>query len=164
MKKLLYILILLTLPFREGLGVGYSAYASPYEVQVPMSCRQHSSSPVVYTASSARLHSVGSSGTYRPSQTVVNMGSTVRLLNSSSVPTGRFSTYVPSVNASGRAVLTESEGVGRPHVRRVSHDDDEDDPFMGKVDPVGDIPWWLFVLLAVGYGAYRRRFSKQDVG
>lgn len=92
------------------------------------------------------------------------MNNTVRPTNTASVPAGRFSTYVPAVNASGRAVMAEEESNLGPHVRRVGHDDDEDDPFMGKVDPVGDIPWWLFVLLAVSYGAYRRRFSKQDVG
>lgn len=45
----------------------------------------------------------------------------------------------------------------RLHIRKVGHDDDEDDPFMGNVVPITDTPWILFLLLAIGYGCYKLR-------
>lgn len=160
MKKITYILllILLTFPFGDGIGGGYYALAVSYDVQVPVSSR-HNNTYAVYTTSSTRARVVGS-GTYFSSPNTINMHTTARQHNRVGEPTCRFTTYVPAIDASGYAhtpseITAGQSSSSRPHVRRVGHDDDEDDPFMGNVDPIGDVPWWMMALLLLGYAAYR---------
>lgn len=142
------------------MGVGsYAHAASSYEVQVPMSSRPNSTY-MMHTTSSARVMSVGSGGT---SSSTFQMNTTARQASMGIVPTGgRFTTYVPAIDADGHAYTPSQITAGdtsphRPHIRKVGHDDDEDDPFMGNVVPITDTPWILFLLLAIGYGCYKLR-------
>ena len=154
-------MLTLTLPFSEGLGVGsYAHAASPYGVQVPMSSRPNSTY-MMHTTSSARVMSVGSGAS--SSQTIINTHTTARQASMGIVPTGgRFTTYVPAIDADGHAYTPSQITAGdtsphRPHIRKVGHDDDEDDPFMGNVVPITNTPWILFILLAIGYGYFKLR-------
>lgn len=133
---------------------------SPYGVQVPM--QSHTGFRGLHTTSSARVQDISSAGwawhgdrevrtqtTYRPSQTVLNMNTSVRTAQSFAVAAfakggGHFSTYVPSVSDEG---FTR-----RPH--RVSGEeggDDPEDPYEGNVVPVGDTPWLWLLLMLIGY-------------
>lgn len=51
-----------------------------------------------------------------------------------------------------QSLTTQNPG-RRPGIRRVSEDDHNADPFI----PIGDTPWMLFILLAIGYGCYKLR-------
>ena len=116
----------------------------------------------LHMTSSARVQNISSSGfvwhgdrevrtqtTYRPSQTVLNMNTTVRMAQSFAVAAfakggGQFSTYVPAVNDDG---FTR-----RP--RRVGgedNNDDPEDPYEGNVVPIGDAPWLWLLLMLIGY-------------
>ena len=91
------------------------------------------------------------------------MNTTARQANKGIMSSGgRFTTYVPAIDADGHAYTPSQITAGdtsphRPHIRKVGHDDDEDDPFMNNVDPIGDTPWILFLLLAIGYGFFKLR-------
>ena len=131
------------------------ACASPYGVQVPLS----SSS----SFSNVNRMVTGSSTTYRPSQTVINMSSTIRSeAYTSSRASGQFSTYVPALNAYGEAVAPgPSYAPSRP--RRVIGDGDDDDRYQYEepnqdsyIAPVGDLPLWFLSLLLASYILYTR--------
>ncbi len=115
---------------------------------------------MMHTTSSARVMSVGSGGT---SSSTFQMNTTARQANKGIMSSGgRFTTYVPAIDVNGHAYtpsqITAGEtSSGRPHIRKVGHDDDEDDPFMGNVVPITDTPWMLFILLAIGYGYFKLR-------
>ena len=126
---------------------------------MPMSARPNSTY-MMHTTSSARVMSVGSGGT---SSSTFQMNTTARQANKGIMSSGgRFTTYVPTIDVNGHAYTPSQITAGetaphRPHIRKVGHDDDEDDPFMDNVDPIGNTPWMLFVLLAIGYGCYKLR-------
>ena len=127
----------------------------------------------LHTSSSARVQDYSSCGvtyrdydrsvrsqttTYRPSQTVLNANTTIRSVQSFSVlalsrgGVGRFTTYVPAVDAD------------RSRPRRVSGEDIDDpsetpDPYAGIAAPVGDTPWLLLLILLIPYALLRRRLS-----
>lgn len=167
MKKVLVVIlgIFLTLPFRDGLGLGYSAFALSFEVQVPIASR--GTQMTMYTTSNARVTHIGSAGfgtpvnstpssSYRPSQTVINMSTTSRPVSAAAISTGRFTTYVPAVDASGHA--QDPYAPNRPRPRKVEDEDHEIDPYMpANVAPLGDTPWILLILLLLGYAAFAKR-------
>lgn len=165
MKRFIYILLLLlTLPFRNGLGVGYCAYAaSPYGVQVQMAAPKSNTSGLHMT-SSARVSTVGSGGAYTPA---LPMSTTTRQANKGIIPSGRFSTSVPTLDANGHAYtpsqITAGEtSLNRSHIRKVSHDDDEDDPYLpSNVVPLGSTPWVLFLLLMIAYFGLKIRKNRK---
>ena len=122
----------------------------------------------LHMTSSARVQNISSSGfvwhgdhevrtqtTYRPSQTVLNMNTTVRSAQSFAVAAfakggGQFSTYVPAVSDDG---FTR-----RP--RRVNGEDDDDpsetpDPYASEAAPIGDAPWLWLLLMLIGYLAIK---------
>ena len=123
MKKLLVILaILLTLPFREGLGVG-SLHASYFEVQVPMSERQQAFGTKQYGE-----------------RQVVATGHFCTTVNAID-EYGHAYSPGQSANPSGPR-----------RGKKVEENDFEDDPFMpSNVVPVGDVPWILLAFLIIVY-------------
>ena len=142
-------------------ALSLSAYASYFEVQVPMSSQ--SSTYAVHTTSSAQVTTVGG-GAYHPSQTVINMQSTARQIQTAAIPSGRFTTYVPAVGKDGHAYFpgqATTSNSGPHRAKKVGHDDDEDDPYMpSQVVPIGDTPWWFILLLSfacVGYKRWQQR-------
>ena len=79
----------------------------------------------------------------------------------SSAPTYRFYTTSPYINTIAESRANSLDLNNRP--RRTSSSpwewSDDDNP-IGEVDdpvPVGDTPWWLMLLLAAGYVAFRSR-------
>lgn len=136
-----------------------AAYASPYGAQVTFS------STSSFTGGNRGMS--GSTTDYRPSQTVINMSSTIRTESRSSLrPSGHFTTYVPALNAYGEAVPPgPSYAPSRP--RRVIGDGDEDDWYQYEepnqdsyVAPVGDLPLWFLTLLLASHILYTRRKKK----
>ena len=107
------------------------AYASYFEVQVPMSSHQQTT-----------------------------------MLSQQPLTSGRFQTSVNSLDENGHAYAPGQSSSGKNYApggpRRVSHDDDEDDPYMGNVVPLGDTPWFIMLLLSLGYIAFRL-FRKKRV-
>ena len=74
--------------------------------------------------------------------------------------TGHFSTTVNTLDPNGHAYSPGQSAVGNSgphHAKKVSHDDDEDDPFMGNVVPIGETPFALFALLLLAYMTVRLR-------
>lgn len=114
-------------------ALSLSAYASYFEVQVPMSDKQ--------------------------AQT--------QMFSHQPLATGHFSTTVQPIDACGRAYapgqVPAGNASGPQHLRRVSHDDDEDDPFMGNVVPIGETPFALFALLLLAYMTVRLRDRRKKV-
>ena len=93
----------------------------------------------------------------QPQQTTV--------LSQQPLTSGRFQVSVNPLDANGRAYApgqqtTQTNAARGP--RRVGHNDDEDDPFMGQVVPLGDTPWFIMLLLSLGYIAFRL-FRKKRV-
>ena len=136
-----------------------AAYALSFEVQVPMSSSLSAKQQGLYMTSGAKI----SQSSYRPSQTVINMSSTYRpaTTTSSYAPSGRFTTYVPSIDMQGHAVEPSATTIRRP--RKVVGDGDEDDeyesgdPNAGSASPLGNTPYFLFGLLLIGYAAFVKR-------
>lgn len=127
MERFIYILaLLLILPFGDRMGVGSAAYASFFEVQVPMSERS-----AAYGVRSATL------------------GEKTALTD------GHFHASVQPIDAFGHAYYPGQSSEGNSYTpagpRRVGHDDDEDDPMMNNVAPVGNIPWFFLALLLAAY-------------
>ena len=136
-----------------------AAYALSFEVQVPMSSSLSAKQQGLYMTSGAKI----SQSSYHPSQTVINMSSTYRpaKTTSSYAPSGRFTTYVPSIDMQGHAVEPSATTIRRP--RKVIGDGDEDDeyesgdPNAGSASPLGNTPYFLFGLLLIGYAAFVKR-------
>ena len=139
MRRFIYILLfLLSLPFREGAG---SVFASYFEVQVPMSSggTNTTSSAQVKHISCGGGSSVAAAGTNRSTQPFRPMQS---VCNVPAVPvvrtTGRFTTTVNPLDDNGRAYapgqVPAGNASGPQHLRRVSHDDDEDDQPLSVYD------------------------------
>ena len=144
-----------------------SAYASYFEVQVPMSSQ--SSTYAVHTTSSAQVTTVGG-GAYHPSQTVINMQSTARQIQTAAIPSGRFTTYVPAVGKDGHAYFpgqATTSNSGPHRAKRVLGEDEDDereteDPFMpSQAAPIGDTPWWFILLLSFACVGYKRRQQRK---
>ena len=131
MKKILVILLLLlALPFNEGTGARADIFTSRYGVQVPMSERK-----IDYGA--RQIH-------YGEKSTLTN---------------GHFQTMVSALDINGHSYAPGQEPTGQGYrpgqIRRVGHDDDEDDPMMGNVVPVGNTPWILMLILSLGYFCFK---------
>ena len=131
MKKILSILLLLlALPFNQGMGARADIFTSRYGVQVPISERK--------TDYGARqIH-------YGEKSTLTN---------------GHFQTTVNALDVYGHAYCPGQMTNGNTSIpnrgRMVGHDDDEDDPMMGNVVPVGNIPWILMLILSLGYFCFK---------
>ena len=132
MKKSLYILLFILQTLPVREGLGVGYYAHAISFEVQVPMSS------------------------QPQQTTVLMHQPLT--------SGRFQTSVNPLNENGRAYSPgqqpQTNAVRGP--RRVSHDDDEDDPYMGNVVPLGDTPWLIILLLSLGYIAFRL-FRKKRV-
>lgn len=130
MKKIVYIILLF---FALPTGVRADIYTSPYGVQVTMFER-----------------------------TQDNCGRINTLLQRTPLTTGHFQTNAQALDEFGHAYWPGQSATqtGGPHrAKKVGHDEDEDDPFMpAQIDPIGDTPWILFILLALAY-AFRKKYA-----
>lgn len=112
-------------------ALSLSAYASYFEVQVPMSDKQ--------------------------AQT--------QMFSHQPLATGHFQTTVNTLDPNGHAYLPGQSAAGNNGLHRakkVSHDDDEDDPYLpSNVVPLGSTPWALFLLLILAYGGVKIRNQRK---
>ena len=112
-------------------ALSLSAYASYFEVQVPMSDKQ--------------------------AQT--------QMFSHQPLATGHFQTTVNTLDPNGHAYLPGQSAAGNNgphHAKKVSHDDDEDDPYLpSNVVPLGSTPWVLFLLLMIAYGGVKIRNQRK---
>jgi len=87
------------------------------------------------------------------------------LCSSAPLTTGHFCTTVNPLDQYGHAYSPGAAmGSSKPGPRKVGGKDHSDDPYMPtNVDPIGDTPWILFVLLVIGYGVYKKiRKSRRE--
>lgn len=79
--------------------------------------------------------------------------------------TGHFQTTVNTLDPNGHAYLPGQSAAGNNgphHAKKVSHDDDEDDPYLpSNVVPLGSTPWVLFLLLMIAYGGVKIRNQRK---
>ena len=122
MKRFIYILFC---------ALSLNAYASYFEVQVPMTEQQQVQ--VIGHRTIATGH----------------FSTTVNSLSSGGIA------YAP-----GQTPGT-SLSSGPHRAKKVEDEDYEDDPFMGNFVPLGSTPWVLFLLLILAYGGVKIRNQRK---
>lgn len=103
---------------------------------------------------------VSATSTYRPAAGPYGRSGAVRTAAgmTMTIPSGRFTAQVASLDENGCA-YAPGQTTSHPHghIRRLNGEDSDNDNPDPMADPIGDTPWILFILLAIGYAAYKCR-------